>query len=45
MWCAVCVDVEVAFFARWFDQQSPRVVNMTKKLVANKQLEFVRLLF
>lgn len=34
-------DVEIGFFARWFDQQPERVVNMTKKVVANKQLEFI----
>lgn len=33
--------VETGFFARWWDQQPPRVKNLTKALVANGQLEFI----
>eukprot|EP00038_Savillea_parva_P006369 m.163286 g.163286 ORF g.163286 m.163286 type:complete len:1147 (+) comp12291_c0_seq1:1380-4820(+) len=35
------IYVEIGFFARWFDQQPQRIVDLTKKLVANKQLEFI----
>ena len=35
------IFVEMAFFARWWKDQTPRKKEMVKKLVSNKQLEFV----
>jgi alpha-mannosidase len=35
------IYVEVGFFARWWDQQPERKKEMTRKLVANGQLEFI----
>ncbi|GAB5356636.1 hypothetical protein AAMO2058_000306400 [Amorphochlora amoebiformis] len=33
--------VEIGFFARWYDTQPQRIKNLTKKLVSNRQLEFI----
>jgi alpha-mannosidase len=35
------IYVEVGFFAKWWDQQSQKKKEKTKKLVANGQLEFI----
>jgi alpha-mannosidase len=35
------IYVEIGFFARWWDQQTPKIKELTKTLVANKQLEFI----
>merc|ERR1719253_964389 len=35
------IYVEVGFFARWWDQQPERKREMTRKLVANGQMEFI----
>ena len=35
------IYVEIAFFARWWNEQSNATKDVVKKLVANRQLEFV----
>ena len=35
------IYVEIAFFARWWNEQSNATKDIVKKLVANRQLEFV----
>ena len=35
------IYVEMAFFSRWWNQQTEEVKNIVKKLVSNKQLEFI----
>ena len=35
------IYVEIAFFKRWWDQQTDYMKHVVKKLVANRQLEFI----
>lgn len=35
------IYVEIAFFKRWWDQQSPALQEKVKELVKNRQLEFI----
>ena len=35
------IYVEIAFFARWWNEQSDATKEVVKKLVSNRQLEFV----
>ena len=35
------IYVEIAFFKRWWDEKNNDVRNVVKKLVKNKQLEFI----
>ena len=35
------IYVEIAFFKRWWDEQTEETKSVVKRLVANKQLEFI----